>query len=107
MRVLCASVLGLEVIVVLCATALASSTGSVSSVALAWTAGLILMALLIVGAGSLGRSWGITFGWILQALVLLTSFAVGWMMLVVGVIFTVLWYFAVHLGTRVDASRAK
>lgn len=105
MRVLGSSVLAFEAVIVLLATALASSTGSVSNVALAWTVGLILMVLLVLGIGTLGRPHGIAIGWILQVLVLATSIVVGWMMLVIGVIFAVLWFFAVRLGTRVDALR--
>ena len=106
MRVLGSSVLALEAIIVLLGTALASSTGSVSNVALAWTVGLILMAMLILGIGTLGRPSGIVIGWILQGLVLATSIVVGWMMLVIGLIFAVLWFLAVRFGTRVDALRA-
>ena len=46
MRTLCESVLGIEAIVVLLATSLAASNGSVSSTTLAWTVGLALMVLL-------------------------------------------------------------
>ncbi len=106
MRVLGSSVLALEAIIVLLGTALASSTGSVSNVALAWTVGLILMALLVLGIRTLGRPQGIVIGWILQFLVLATSIVVGWMMLVIGLIFAVLWFLAVRFGTRVDALRA-
>ena len=106
MRVLGSSVLAIEVIVVFLATALAASNGSVSDTALAWVAGLVLMALLIVGIGTLTRPWGVGFGWLLQVLVLATSIVVGWTMLVVGALFVVLWFVAVRNGRRVDALRA-
>ena len=105
MRVLCSSVLAIEAIVVFLATSLAASNGSVSNTALAWTAGLVLMVLLIASIGTLGRRWGLTLGWILQALVLATSLVVGWTMLVVGVVFVALWWLAIHNGRRVDALR--
>ena len=38
-------------------------------------------------------------------LVVATSLVVGWTMLVIGLIFAVLWFFAVRLGRRVDALR--
>jgi hypothetical protein len=107
MRVLCSSVLGVEAIVVFLATSLAASNGSVSNVTLAWVAGLALMVLLVLAIGVLGRPWGIAIGWAMQVLVLATSFVVGWTMLIVGGIFVVLWYLAVHNGRRVDALRAQ
>ena len=39
MKVLCSSVLGMEILVVLLATSLATSTGAVSNVRLAWGVG--------------------------------------------------------------------
>jgi hypothetical protein len=107
MRVLCSSVLGVEAIVVFLATSLAASNGSVSNVTLAWVAGLALMVLLVLAIGVLGRPWGIAIGWAMQVLVLATSLVVGWTMLIVGGIFVVLWYLAVHNGRRVDAMRAQ
>ena len=68
----------------------------------AWIVGAILMVLLVVTIRLLRRRWGIGMGWALQGVVLVTSLVVGWSMLIVGVIFAVLWFFAVRLGTRVD-----
>jgi hypothetical protein len=107
MKVLCSSVLGIEAIVVFLATSLAASNGSVSNTALAWAAGLVLMVLLVAAIGTLRRPWGLALGWVLQAVVLATSLVVGWSMLVVGVIFVILWYLAIHNGSRVDALRAQ
>ena len=107
MRVLCSSVLGVEAIVVFLATSLAASNGSVSNVGLAWATGLLLMLLLILAIGVLGRPWGIAVGWAMQVLVLATSLVVGWTMLIVGGIFAVLWFLAVRNGRRVDAMRAQ
>ncbi len=103
MRVLCSSVLLVEAIVVLLATSLATSAGSVSNPTLAWTAGLLLMLLLALAPATLRRRWGLTLGWILQGLVLASAIVVGWTMLVVGGIFVVLWWLAIHNGSRVDA----
>lgn len=107
MRVLCSSVLGIEVIVVLLATALVTSNLTLENTGLAWGVGIALMVLLIVGAGMVGRRGGITFGWILQLLVLLSAVVVGWAMLVIGVIFVALWAAAIHLGSRVDRAKAE
>ena len=106
MRTLCAAVLGVEAIVVLLATSLAASNGSVSSPTLAWIVGLSLMVLLVLTAGSVKHRWGITVGWILQGLVLLSSVVAGWSMLVVGGIFVLLWFAAIHIGSKVDAAKA-
>jgi hypothetical protein len=102
MRVLGSSVLAIEAIVILLATSLATSNGSVADTSRAWIVGAILMVLLVVTIRLLRRRWGIGMGWIMQGAVLATSLIVGWSMLVVGVIFAVLWFFAVRLGTRVD-----
>jgi hypothetical protein len=107
MRVMCSAVLGIEAIVVLLATSLATSNGSVSNTALAWGVGVVLMVLLIATAGMLGRPWGLTVGWVLQLLVLATSVVVGWTMLVVGIVFVVLWFVAIRTGRRVEAMRAQ
>lgn len=106
MRVLCSSVLAIEAIVVLLATSLATSAGSVSNTGLAWAAGLTLMVLLFLAPATLRHRWGITLGWILQGLVLASAIVVGWTMLIVGGIFVVLWWLAIHNGSRVDALRA-
>lgn len=105
MRVLGSSVLAIEAIVILLATSLATSNGSVTDTTRAWIVGAVLMVLLVVAVRTLRWSWGIIVGWVLQAVVLATSIVVGWSMLVVGLIFAVLWFFAVRLGTRVDRLR--
>lgn len=107
MKVLCSAVLAIEAIVVLLATSLAASNGSVSRTPLAWAAGLALMVLLVAAIGTLRRPWGLAFGWVLQVLVLASSIVVGWTMLVVGAIFVTLWWLAIRNGRRVDALRAE
>ena len=106
MKVLCSSVLGIEVFVVLLATSLATSNGSVSNTTLAWLVGFALMLLLVLAIGTLRRPWGLSVGWLMQALVLATSLVVGWTMLVVGLVFVVLWFLAIYIGQRVDAQKA-
>lgn len=107
MKVLCSAVLGIEAVVVFLATSLAASNGSVSSTGLVWAVGLALMVALFLAIGTLRRPWGLTVGWILQAVVLATSVIVGWSMLFVGGVFVVLWWLAIHNGSRVDAMRAQ
>jgi hypothetical protein len=107
MRVLCSSVLAIEAIVVLLATSLATSAGTVSNTTVAWVAGLTLMVLLALAPATLRHRWGITLGWVLQGLVLASAIVVGWTMLIVGGIFVVLWWLAIHNGSRVDALRSQ
>lgn len=106
MKVLGSAVLAFEAIVVLLATSLATSNGSVEDVRLAWILGLLLMVLLFAAIGTLRRPWGVGVGWVLQVLVLATALVVGWSMAVIGGIFVVLWFVAVRTGRRVDALRA-
>ena len=107
MRVLCASVLSIEVVVILLATSLVASNGSVENPRLAWTIGIALTIALALAAGIVGRRGGITIGWILQAVVLASSLVVGWAMLVIGAMFVALWWAAIHLGSRVDRAKAE
>jgi hypothetical protein len=102
MKVLCSSVLGMEILVVLLATSLATSMGSVSNTQLAWFVGLAIMGLLAAAIGALRSPWGLTVGWVMQVLVLATAFVAGWSMLVVGLSFAVLWGVAIHLGYTYD-----
>lgn len=107
MRALTASVLAIEAIVVLLATSLATSDGSVENTTRAWWIGGLLMLLLVLNAGMVGRRFGITLGWVLQAAVLASAIVVGWTMLVVGGLFVVLWWAAIHLGSRGDRLKAE
>ena len=107
MRVLGASVLISEAIVVLLAALVAGGIGATSSMGNALAIGGLLAAALIVGAGLLRNPVvGITVGWILQLFVLAGGFWVP-AMWVVGAVFVALWFLAVRNGTRVDALRAQ
>ena len=107
MRALTASVLAIEAIVILLATSLATSDGSVQNTTLAWWIGGLLMLLLVLNAGLVGRRFGITLGWVMQVFVLASAIVVGWTMLVVGVLFVVLWWAAIYLGSRGDRLKAE
>lgn len=106
MKVLCSAVLGIEALVILLATSLATSNGSVDNTRLAWIVGLVLIILLILAIGTLRKPWGLSVGWFMQVLVLATALVVGWSMLIIGVLFVVIWAVAIHTGQRVDALRA-
>jgi len=68
--------------------------------------GLGLGALSIVAAGLMRRPWGVTLGWVVQALTLLSALVVP-MMLVVGLFFLALWVTCLVKGSQVDAVVAR
>ncbi|MFZ1362063.1 MAG: DUF4233 domain-containing protein [Candidatus Nanopelagicales bacterium] len=105
MKTLTASVLLFESLVVLLAIPLAVSVYGVPA-QYAVPGGLILMFLCIyVGSVMRKKDWALNAGWVLQALVILTGFLVPWMFLL-GVIFALLYYYAITVGKRGDAIKA-
>ncbi|GAA2746065.1 hypothetical protein GCM10009868_30050 [Terrabacter aerolatus] len=68
--------------------------------------GLGLGALCIVAAGLMRRPWGVTLGWVVQALTLLSALVVP-MMFVVGLFFLALWVTCLVKGAKVDAEMAR
>ncbi|GAA3701110.1 hypothetical protein GCM10022399_16980 [Terrabacter ginsenosidimutans] len=68
--------------------------------------GLGLGALCIVAAGLTRRPWGVTLGWVVQGLTLLSALVVP-MMLVVGLFFLALWVTCLVKGAQVDAEMAR
>jgi len=73
----------------------------------AWLAtGSALAVLCIVGAGLMRRPWGVTLGWVIQGLTLLSALVVP-AMLFVGLIFLALWVLCMVQGAKVDALQAQ
>ena len=68
--------------------------------------GFGLGALCVVAAGMMRRPWGLTLGWVVQALTLLSAFVVP-MMLVVGLFFLALWVTCLVKGAQIDAEMAR
>lgn len=102
MRVLGASVLALEAIVVILAIPVVIMVGTVQvPPQVAIPAGVVLAIALIMLARYVTRPWAIPVGWVLQALVLLTGFLAP-AMFVVGGIFALLWGVAIRLGREAD-----
>lgn len=100
LRVLGGSVLGLEAVVVLLAIPAVIATGSVSGPAWVFiTAGLALAIAFIALIGALTRRHALTVGWVLQALVFASGLLVP-AMFVIGVVFGLLWYYAIRLARR-------
>ena len=102
MRVLGASVLALEAIVVILAIPAVVVVGTVPVPApLAITCGVALAIALVVLARYVTRPWAIPAGWVLQALVVLMGFLAP-AMFVVGGIFALLWAVAIRLGREAE-----
>ncbi|GAA2036539.1 hypothetical protein GCM10009740_29810 [Terrabacter terrae] len=83
----------------------ATDQGSGASTAHLWV-GLGLGALCIVAAGLMRRPWGITLGWVVQGLTLLSGLVVP-MMFVVGLFFLALWVTCLVKGGPIDAEMAR
>lgn len=105
MRVIASSVLAFEALVVLLAVPVAITLAGVDP-AVAVAGGLLLMALCVVAAGSLGRGWGYAVGWVVQALLVASGFVVPAMFLVGGV-FAVLWVVGLRVGRRGEQLHAQ
>ena len=105
MRVIGAAVLTFEALIVVLAIPVAVTLGGVDP-ALAIGGGVALAVLCLAAAGSLGRSWGYTAGWVVQGLILLSGVVVHAMVLVGG-LFVVLWAVGLRVGRRGEELRAE
>lgn len=68
--------------------------------------GFGLGALCVVAAGLMRRPWGLTLGWVVQGLTLLSALVVP-MMLVVGIFFLALWITCLVKGAQIDAEMVR
>ena len=101
MKMMCRAVLGFEVIVVLLAIPVALAFDE--RTALVVFGALAVVALLIVSLGLMSKPRGLTVGWIAQAAMLMYGLIEPWMFIVGGV-FVVLWWAAIHYGSKVEAA---
>ncbi|SDI32133.1 Protein of unknown function [Sinosporangium album] len=101
MRRLCASVLGMEAIVVGLITPVAISVGGVEP-ALAVTVGIGLAVLCVLTAGLLKRRFAYVLGSLIQVLAIATGFLVSTMFFL-GAIFAALWITAIIVARRVES----
>lgn len=104
MRVLTSSVLIMEAIVLLLAIPVAVVAGGQPG----WV-GWLFAALALACAflpGLFRRPYFVPAGWVLQGLVLASGAFIGWIMVVLGVVFTILWWTALHLGRKAEANQA-
>lgn len=63
--------------------------------------GAALALLLVLAPAVLGRPWGYTVGWVLQAVFLATGFVLPTMFFVGG-LSVLAWWYAVRTGARLD-----
>ncbi|MCT9930991.1 DUF4233 domain-containing protein [Planotetraspora sp. A-T 1434] len=102
MRRLCASVLGMEAIVIGLTTPVAIAINHVRP-ALAVTVGIGLAVLCVIVVGLLKRPSGYIAGSVIQVLAIATGFLVP-AMFFLGVIFAALWITAIFVARRVEGA---
>ncbi len=105
MRVIAASILTFEGLIVLLAIPVAVTLGGVEP-GVAIAGGVALAVVCLVVAGSLSRPWGYQAGWVVQVLVLASGFVVHAMFLVGG-LFVVLWVVGLKVGRRGEELHAE
>ncbi|GAA5230140.1 DUF4233 domain-containing protein [Arthrobacter cryoconiti] len=64
-------------------------------------AGTVLAVLLVATCAVIGKKWGPAAGWVLQLLLIAAGFAEP-LMFIVGGLFAVAWWYALHAGRRID-----
>ncbi|WP_055481479.1 DUF4233 domain-containing protein [Sphaerimonospora mesophila] len=101
-RRLCASVLGMEAIVVALTTPVAIAINHVP-VPLAVTVGIGLAVLCVVVTGMLKRPFAYVAGSVVQILAIATGFLVP-AMFFLGLIFALLWITAIFVAHRVEGA---
>ena len=104
MRALGSSVLAFEIIVSLLfiPAALQESSTKTSTILVISLAQILLA---IMAMGTLGKSYGIYFGYLTQIILIGSGFVVSWMF-VLGLIFLGLWILALRIGRRTDEIKA-
>ena len=104
-RMLAATVLASEALVVFFATLVAarlSSAGQTTSL----IAGGAVFLLCLLCAGMLRSRAGYVVGWVLQVVIVAAGFWVP-MMFGIGVLFAVIWFAGLRIGTRIERERAE
>lgn len=104
---LASSVLILEAFVVFFATLVIFGLRSQQLPASAvLSGGMTLSLLLVLACPLLRKHWGIWFGWVLQLLLIALGLLEP-MMFIVGPLFAIAWWYALHLGRRIDRENAE
>jgi len=102
---MCATMLGLQAVVLGLTTPVMISVASVEVGTALWV-GLGLAAACVVVAGILRWPWAYYLGWAIQVASLALGFVIP-MMFFLGAIFAALWAVAFFLGAKVDRERAE
>lgn len=103
-RMFAATVLSLESLVAFFATLATFGmhyTDPVSVKIWIWVLGLGLAVLLLLTSGMLKKPWAYTLGWVLQALLIFSGFALT-PMFFIGTCFALAYWYAVSTGARLD-----
>lgn len=61
----------------------------------------VLAIMMVAACAFLGKKWGPAVGWILQLLLIAVGFWEA-SMFVVGGLFAITWWYALHAGSRID-----
>ena len=104
MRGICAAVLVFEGMVIFFATLVALDLSDVSDSTLWWVGGGGAVLCLLL-AGLLRRRWAFVAASVLQVALVAAGFVVP-AMFFLGVVFAGLWFFALHLGRKVERIQA-
>jgi len=72
---------------------------------LAFGGGGVLILLLVLAGGVLRHSWGVAFGWVLQAALVAIGIVLP-LMYAIGAAFLALWIFCFVRGRQIDTQKA-
>ena len=65
-----------------------------------------VMVLCILLCGALRSEWGYRIGWLLQIGLIASGLVIGTMYFI-GIVFALIWYYALKAGTRIDREKAE
>ncbi|MEU5094597.1 DUF4233 domain-containing protein [Streptomyces sp. NPDC020996] len=105
MRVLCSSTLIGEFFVIGFAGLVAMKDPALSMTTV-WTVSGVAMLLCLLLCGFVTRPGGVVLGWVLQAALIASGFAVPTMFFL-GAVFAALWWASVHYGRKIDEAKAR
>jgi amino acid transporter len=104
LRTLAAAVLAFQSIVIALAIPVAISVYDVPAARAGWVGGVVAISCILV-AGLLRHRWAYALGWAIQVVSILAGFVVP-VMFVLGGIFMALWWGALTLGRKGEATQA-
>ena len=105
MRMLCATTLICEFLVIGFAGLVAMQTSDLSA-GTVWAVSGTAMAVALLLCGMLGRPGGVLLGWVLQGGLVAAGFIVPTMFFL-GACFAGLWWASVHFGRKIDEAKAQ